>query len=182
MEHYGLALPFDEADPDLYTAAHTAETVCTELERLQDQDRCAFAVDKAVAPGVERPGRRFRTIVAGYERAGGVILALWGALAELMARNKIQHSIKAYPCATGLDPDAAPLDRDDPVGALSEEFARGLDGVTERETRARLGRIERVIEDRVKGRKLYGHLYDDLLKLKYLHQRYTNYLHWLQAR
>lgn len=28
------------------------------------------------------------------------------AYAELMARNKIQHSIKAYPCATGLDPDA----------------------------------------------------------------------------
>ena len=78
--------------------------------------------------------------------------------------------------------DRLDLDRDDPVGALSEEFARGLDGVTERETRARLGRIERVIEDRVKGRKLYGHLYDDLLKLKYLHQRYTNYLHWLQAR
>ena len=26
--------------------------------------------------------------------------------AELMARNKIQHSIKAYPCPTGLDPDA----------------------------------------------------------------------------
>ena len=29
--------------------------------------------------------------------------------------------------------------------------------------------------------KLYGHLYDDLLKLKYLHQRYTNYLRWLRA-
>jgi hypothetical protein len=31
-----------------------------------------------------------------------------------------------------------------------------------------------------KGRKLYGHLYDDVLKLKYLHQRYTNYLRWLK--
>ena len=30
------------------------------------------------------------------------------------------------------------------------------------------------------GRKLYGHLFDDILKLKYLHQRYTNYLKWLQ--
>jgi hypothetical protein len=27
---------------------------------------------------------------------------------------------------------------------------------------------------------LYGHLFDDLLKLKYLHQRYTNYLKWLK--
>ena len=26
--------------------------------------------------------------------------------AELMARNNIKHSIKAYPCPTGLDPDA----------------------------------------------------------------------------
>jgi Asp/Glu/hydantoin racemase len=25
--------------------------------------------------------------------------------AELMARNRIQHSIKAYPCPTGLDPE-----------------------------------------------------------------------------
>lgn len=74
------------------------------------------------------------------------------------------------------------LDRDDPVGALAAQFAAGLDGVDERETRARLARIERTIEERAKARKLYGHLYDDLLKLKYLHQRYTNYLHWLRAR
>ncbi len=78
--------------------------------------------------------------------------------------------------------DRLDLDRVDPVGELSDEFARGLEGVTERETRTRLGRIERVIDERVKGRKLYGHLHDDLLKLKYLHQRYTNYLHWLRAR
>jgi hypothetical protein len=54
--------------------------------------------------------------------------------------------------------------------------------MTETETRKRLTRIERLVDERVKGRKLYGHLYDDLLKLKYLHQRYTNYLHWLRAR
>jgi Asp/Glu/hydantoin racemase len=28
------------------------------------------------------------------------------AYAELMARNRVQHSIKAYPCVTGLEPDA----------------------------------------------------------------------------
>jgi len=39
-----------------------------------------------------------------------------------------------------------------------------------------------LIGELVKGRKLYGHLYDDLLKLKYLHQRYTNYLHWLRSQ
>lgn len=84
--------------------------------------------------------------------------------------------------ASNAEYDRLDLDRNDPVGELSAEFARGLDGLSERDTRARLVRIERLIEERVKGRKLYGHLYDDLLKLKYLHQRYTNYLHWQQAR
>ena len=58
----------------------------------------------------------------------------------------------------------------------------GLEGVAERDARGRLARIERLITDWTKGRKLYGHLYDDLLKLKYLHQRYTNYLRWLKTR
>ena len=74
------------------------------------------------------------------------------------------------------------LDRNDAVGALSAEFGKGLDGLSERETRSRLSNIERSIGELVKGRKLYGHLYDDLLKLKYLHQRYTNYLHWLRSQ
>ena len=78
--------------------------------------------------------------------------------------------------------DRLDLDRDDPVGAMSDEFAVGLDGLDERQVRARLTRIEQVVATRVAGRKLYGHLYDDLLKLKYLHQRYTNYLHWLRTR
>jgi MoxR-like ATPase len=78
--------------------------------------------------------------------------------------------------------DRLDLDRDDPVGALSAEFEQGLDGVSESETRKRLARIEKLVDERVKGRKLYGPIYDDLLKLKYLHQRYTNYLHWLRAR
>ncbi len=74
------------------------------------------------------------------------------------------------------------LDNDDPVGELSKEFSAGLDGVNERTTLARLAKIEKLITERIKGRKLYGHLYDDLLKLKYLHQRYTNYLHWLRSQ
>jgi MoxR-like ATPase len=73
------------------------------------------------------------------------------------------------------------LDHNDPVGEFSTEFAKGLNNLSEGETRSRLSKIERLIAERVKGRKLYGHLYDDLLKLKYLHQRYTNYLHWLSA-
>ncbi len=76
--------------------------------------------------------------------------------------------------------DRLNLDRDDPVAEFETEFERGLDGLSEAEARGRLVKIERVLGRWSKGRKIYGHLYDDLLKLKYLHQRYTNYLRWLK--
>jgi hypothetical protein len=78
--------------------------------------------------------------------------------------------------------DRLDLDRSDPVAALDAEFRRGLDGVPERETRSRLAKIERLIAELAKGKKLYGHIYEDLVKLKYLHHRYTNYLRWLSSR
>ncbi len=72
-------------------------------------------------------------------------------------------------------------DKDDPVRALEIEFEKGLDGLPERDVRNRLSAIERILGDLSKGRKLYGPIYDDILKLKYLHQRYTNYLAWLRS-
>jgi MoxR-like ATPase len=78
--------------------------------------------------------------------------------------------------------DRLNLDNDDPVALLEAEFAPGLEGLAEPEVRARLVRIERLLGEWSKGRKLYGHLFDDLLKLKYLHQRYTNYLKWLMTK
>ena len=75
--------------------------------------------------------------------------------------------------------DRLQLDKDDPVGSLSAEFEKGLEGVTQAEVRNRLVKIERVLNQWSKSRKFYGHMYDDALKLKYLHQRYTNYLNWL---
>ena len=54
--------------------------------------------------------------------------------------------------------------------------------MSEPEVRNRLARIERLISEWARGGKLYGHLYDDLLQLKYLHQRYTNYLRWLKTQ
>jgi MoxR-like ATPase len=71
------------------------------------------------------------------------------------------------------------LDRDDPVAALSAEFDKGLEGVSEKQVRAQLVQIERVLAQWSKSRKFYGPMFDDVLKLKYLHQRYTNYLRWL---
>ena len=76
--------------------------------------------------------------------------------------------------------DRLGLDKQDPVTDLEEQFGRGLEGVGEAEVRSRLVAIERTLREWAKGRKLYGHLYDDVLKLKYFHQRYTNYLAWLR--
>jgi MoxR-like ATPase len=75
--------------------------------------------------------------------------------------------------------DRLDLDRDDPVAALDAKFRRGLEGVTEPEVERVLAEIERLLGEWAKGRKVYGPLYDDILKLKYLHQRYTNYKRWL---
>jgi MoxR-like ATPase len=83
---------------------------------------------------------------------------------------------------SSADYDRLNLDQDDPVGNLSEEFKRGLEGLSEREAKARLTEIQRTIGKLLQGKKLYGHLYDDLLKLKYLHQRYTNYLRWVSTQ
>jgi MoxR-like ATPase len=111
-------------------------------------------VQDADAPFFEAPGNaRFRTDPVGWLRR----------LFDLS-------------CA---DYDRLDRDRDDPVGTMAAELERGLDGVAEPEVRARLVKIERLIAEWAKGRKLYGHLYEDLLTLKYLHQRYTNYLRWL---
>ncbi|GGS34359.1 hypothetical protein GCM10010171_30970 [Actinokineospora fastidiosa] len=76
--------------------------------------------------------------------------------------------------------DRLDLDADDPVAAMLEEFERGLDGVGEPEVTARLARIEGVLNEWARGRKLYGHVHDDALALKYLHQRYVNYRAWLR--
>ncbi len=76
--------------------------------------------------------------------------------------------------------DRLDMDRKDPLRELEDVFEKGLDGVTEKETRQQLVKIERILEKWSKERKLYGHVFDDLLKLKDLHQRYTNYLKWLQ--
>ena len=76
--------------------------------------------------------------------------------------------------------DRLDLDHDDPVGELGQDLAQGLEGVGEAEVRKRLVRIERLLGKWSRGRKLYGHLFDDVIQLKYLHQRYSNYLRWLE--
>lgn len=78
------------------------------------------------------------------------------------------------------DFDRQGLDGDDPVAAELARFEQGLDGLAEAEVRERLAAIERLLAGWAKGRRMYGTVYDDVLALKYLHQRYTNYLAWLR--
>lgn len=72
------------------------------------------------------------------------------------------------------------LDRNDRVGDLEAQLAKGLEGIGEGDVRKRLTQIERTLREWSSTRKLYGHMFDDILKLKYMHQRYTNYLRWLK--
>ena len=75
--------------------------------------------------------------------------------------------------------DRLNLDRDDPVARFDAEYQKGLDGLPEADVRQRLAQIERTLSQWSGERKLYGPRFDDILKLKYLHQRYSNYLRWL---
>ncbi|SMQ60972.1 MoxR family ATPase [Agreia sp. VKM Ac-1783] len=74
------------------------------------------------------------------------------------------------------------LAKTDPVGDLLATFAQGLDGVSQVEGSRRLTAIESQIQVISRQKKLYGRHFDDLVALKYLHQRYTNYLRWLESR
>ncbi len=74
------------------------------------------------------------------------------------------------------------LDTNDPVEAFSEQFNKGLENVTLREVDARLLALEQQLQVWASEKKLYGYRADDILKLKYFHQRYSNYKRWLQWR
>jgi len=72
------------------------------------------------------------------------------------------------------------LDDDDPVDKFDEEFKLGLENVSIREVDKRLSAIEKQLMKWSEEKKLYGYRADDILKLKYYHQRYINYRRWLQ--
>ena len=87
-------------------------------------------------------------------------------------RNLFDISNKEY--------DRLNLDNNDVVTKFSDEFDKGLEGVSEKEVNQRLAAIEKSLKKLSKGKKFYGYMFDDVLKLKYFHQRYTNYLKWLR--
>nr|MDO8111616.1 MoxR family ATPase [Candidatus Sigynarchaeota archaeon] len=73
-------------------------------------------------------------------------------------------------------------DNADPLTPIEQEFEQGLDGLTEAEVNKRLAAIENAITKLSKESKLLSYVYDTVLKLKYYHQRYGNYLKWLQFK
>ncbi len=75
--------------------------------------------------------------------------------------------------------DRLQLGKKDPVSEIESIFNQGLEGLTVADVDARMVRIEKVMESWAKAKKLYGHMADDILKLKYFHQRYANYKRWL---
>jgi MoxR-like ATPase len=76
--------------------------------------------------------------------------------------------------------DQLNLDEQDPVDEIETSFEMGLDGLSIAEVNARLAKIENVLQKYAKDTKLFAYIYDNILKLKYYHQRYGNYLKWLE--
>ena len=100
----------------------------------------------------------------GAERELGTDVVSW--LRDLFAESCRQY-------------DALGRDEDDPVRSLLAQLDRGLDAVTAVEASRRLTEIESRVRAVAATGKLYGHDFDDLTTLKYLHQRYTAYLAWV---
>ena len=71
------------------------------------------------------------------------------------------------------------MDVDDPMDKFDEEFSSGLENVSLKEVEKRLYSIEHQLKKWSEETKLYGYRADDILKLKYYHQRYGNYKRWL---
>jgi MoxR-like ATPase len=72
------------------------------------------------------------------------------------------------------------LDREDPIETFDVEFKKGLENVPLKEIEKRLVAIEKQLYTWSQEKKLYGYRADDILKLKYFYQRYSNYKRWLQ--
>jgi MoxR-like ATPase len=76
--------------------------------------------------------------------------------------------------------DRLAMDKNDVVADFTAAFDKGLEGISEKEVKFRLIAVEKALREMAKGKKFYGHMFDDILKLKYFHQRYTNYHRWLR--
>lgn len=72
------------------------------------------------------------------------------------------------------------MDYQDPIDKFDLDFRSGLENVSLKDIDKRLNDIEKQLHTWSQESKLYSYLADDILKLKYFHQRYSNYKRWLQ--
>lgn len=72
------------------------------------------------------------------------------------------------------------MDTEDPVIKVEEDFNQGIENLKLPDVEKRMVDIEKILADWSGTGKLYGHMADDILKLKYYHQRYSNYRRWLK--
>ncbi len=66
------------------------------------------------------------------------------------------------------------------VRELRDELDQGLAGVSPAEVTRRLGRLSSLMTELMQRSELSGPVYEDLIHLKSMYSRYTNYAHWLR--
>lgn len=144
---------------------------------------------------------RYAKAMAYFRGAEKVALADVGAVLPFVMRGKLQPNADhpAFESAGGnellldgttwlrtlFEDSVAQLRAqgdDDTVGRLLAQLRSGLDGVDALEVSRRLTAVEAAIRDIAGRGKLYGAQFDDLLALKYAHQRYSGYARWLRSR
>lgn len=72
--------------------------------------------------------------------------------------------------------------KEDKGHQLMRELEQGLEGISGDEVRTRIQKIGSLFDAAVKKGELNAAVYEDLIRLKYIHMRYQNYLQWLQSR
>ncbi len=120
-----------------------------------------FVLRGKLLPNLEHP--RFQD---GADAEFATDVASW--LSELLAESGRQYA-------------ALDLDKKDPVRELLAQFQVGLDGLERVTVLGRITAIESQIRAISSVGKLVGRDFDDLTALKYLHQRYTAYLRWMES-
>jgi len=137
---------------------------------FRGQDQVSMADVAAVLPFVLRgkllPNTEHPRFAEGAEAELALDQVSW--LATLLAESNTQFTAQG-------------LATKDPIRDALSEFHRGLDGVERAEVQRRLTTIEGLIRAIAGTGKVYGRHFDDLTALKYLHQRYTAYLRWLES-
>lgn len=78
--------------------------------------------------------------------------------------------------------DLQGLNEHDPIAELKEQLDQGLEQIDEQQCKQQLQKIEHLLTNFSQSNKLTGAIHSDALTLKYMHQRYSNYLRWLQSR